>query len=104
QLKKRGSFEFYKTSFSYVDLADGVERAVGVPEQGGKGAISPDPLPPGTVYTGAVDDEGRLALYRVEVALPPGGGRRRTPAGREPGPKESLNRAWSYLQSVKERM
>ncbi|MBI3964702.1 MAG: ATP-dependent Lon protease, partial [Chloroflexi bacterium] len=46
QLKKRGSFEFYKTSFSYVDLTDEVERTVGVPEQGGKGAISQDPLPP----------------------------------------------------------
>src|SRR5207244_2857106 len=65
QLKKRGSFEFFKTSFSYVDLANGVERTVGVPEQGGAGAISQDPLPPGTVYTGAIDDEGNLALYRI---------------------------------------
>jgi ATP-dependent Lon protease len=104
QLKKRGSFEFYKTSFSYIDLADEVERTVGVPEQGGKGAISPDPLPPGSVYTGAVDDQGRLALYRLEVTLTPGTGRLRTPAGLETGLKESLNRAWTYLQAVKERM
>ncbi|MBI3970176.1 MAG: protease Lon-related BREX system protein BrxL [Chloroflexi bacterium] len=104
QLKKRGSFEFYKTSFSYIDLAGEVERTVGVPEQGGTGAISQDPLPPGTVYTGAVDDQGRLALYRLEVTLTPGTGRLRTPAGLETGLKESLNRAWTYLQSVKERM
>jgi ATP-dependent Lon protease len=45
QLKKRGSFEFYKTSFSYIDGADGTERTVAVPEQGGKGMISQDPLP-----------------------------------------------------------
>jgi len=43
QLKKRGSFEFYKTSFSYIDLADDTERSVGVPEQGGAGVISQDP-------------------------------------------------------------
>lgn len=35
QLKKRGSFEFYKTSFSYIDQEDGAERTVAVPEQGG---------------------------------------------------------------------
>ncbi len=104
QLKKRGSFEFYKTSFSYIDLADGAERTVGVPEQGGSGAISPDPLPPGTVYTATADDQGQLALYRLEVTLTPGTGKLRTPSGLETGLKESLNRAWSYLQAAKERL
>ena len=104
QLKKRGAFEFYKTSFTYIDLNDGVERTVGVPEQGGKGAISQDPLQPGTVYTAAVDDQGRLGLYRLEVAVTPGTGKLRTPSGLEHGLKESLNRAWSYVQSAKDRM
>ena len=104
QLKKRGAFEFYKTSFSYIDLTDDVERTVGVPEQGGSGAISQDPLPPGTVYTAAIDDQGHLGLYRLEVTVTPGTSKLRTPAGLEHGLKESLNRAWSYLQSVKERM
>src|SRR5262249_18815930 len=58
QLKKRGSFEFYKTSFSYIDQEDSVERSVGVPEQGGSGTISQDPLPPGSVYTASADGEG----------------------------------------------
>jgi len=104
QLKKRGSFEFYKTSFSYVDLEDGLERAVGVPEQGGRGAISADPLPPGTVYTAAIDDEGHLSLYRLEVTITPGTGKLRSPAGLERGLKESLARAWTYLQSARDRM
>ncbi len=104
QLKKRGSFEFYKTSFSYIDLEDGVEYAVGVPEQGGRGAISADPLPPGTVYTAAIDDEGKVSLYRLEVTLTAGTGKLRSPAGLERGLKESVNRAWTYLQSVRDRM
>jgi ATP-dependent Lon protease len=104
QLKKRGSFEFYKTSFSYIDIEDGVERAVGVPEQGGRGVISVDPLPPGTVYTAAMNEEGHLSLYRLEVTLTAGTGKLRTPAGLERGLKESLNRAWTYLQSVRDRM
>lgn len=104
QLKKRGSFEFYKTSFSYIDLADDTERSVGVPEQGGAGVISPDPLPPGTVYTAAVDSEAKVALFRLEVTLTAGTGKLRTPTGLEKSLKESLNRAFSYLQGVKDKI
>ena len=104
QLKKRGSFEFYKTSFSYIDLEDDAERSVGVPEQGGAGVISQDPLPPGTVYTVAVDSEAKVALFRLEVTLTAGTGKLRTPTGLEKSLKESLNRAFSYLQSVKDKL
>jgi ATP-dependent Lon protease len=104
QLKKRGSFEFYKTSFSYIDGADGTERAVAVPEQGGKGMISQDPLPPGSVYTAAADSDAKVGLFRLEVSITPGTGKIRTPAGLEKGLKESLNRAVSYLQAVKDRL
>jgi ATP-dependent Lon protease len=90
QLKKRGSFEFYKTSFSYIDQEDGTERTVAVPEQGGKGAISQDPLPPGSVYTVAADAEGKVSLFRVEVSLTAGTGKIRTPSGLEKGLKETL--------------
>uniref|UniRef100_A0A7C4ESG7 Protease Lon-related BREX system protein BrxL n=1 Tax=Desulfomonile tiedjei TaxID=2358 RepID=A0A7C4ESG7_9BACT len=104
QLKKRGSFEFYKTSFSYIDLADDTERSVGVPEQGRAGVISQDPLPPGTVYAAAVDSEAKVALFRLEVTLTAGTGKLRTPTGLEKSLKESLNRAFSYLQSVKDKL
>lgn len=104
QLKKRGSFEFYKTSFSYIDQDDGIERTVGVPEQGGKGSISQDPLPPGSVYTAGSDAEGKVGIFRLEVTLTAGSGKVRTPAGLDKGLKESLNRAASYLQSVKDKL
>lgn len=104
QLKKRGSFEFYKTSFSLIDAETGQEQTVGVPEQGGTGAISQDPLPPGTVYTAAVDVEAKVGLFRLEVTLTAGTGKVRTPAGLESGLKESLNRAFTYLQSVKDKL
>ena len=104
QLKKRGSFEFYKTSFSYIDLETDTEMSVGVPEQGGAGVISQDPLPPGTVYTAAVDSEAKVALFRLEVTLTAGTGKLRTPSGLEKSLKESLNRAFSYLQGVKDKL
>ena len=43
QLKKMGSFEYYHTSFSYLDGETGEERFVGVPEQGGRDMISSGP-------------------------------------------------------------
>src|SRR5207244_12427793 len=92
--------------FSYVDVdgGSGSERTVGVPEQGGAGVISQDPLPPGTVYTAAADLEAKVALFRLEVTLTAGTGKLRTPTGLERGLKESLNRAFSYLRSVDDRM
>ena len=104
QLKKRGSFEFYKTSFSYVDRETDAERSVGVPEQGGAGVISQDPLPPGTVYTAAVSDDARVGLFRLEVTLTAGTGKLRVPAGLDRGLKESLNRAFSYLLNAKDKL
>ena len=103
QLKKRGSFEFHKTTFTWIDAEDGRETVVAVPEQGGKGAISPDPLPPGTVYAAFADDESRVGLMRLEVAMIPGTGKLRVQAGMAKGVKESLQRAWALLQSLKER-
>ena len=104
QLKKRGSFEFYKTSFSYISMEDDTERSVGVPEQGGAGVISQDPLPPGTVYTAGVDSEAKVALFRLEVSLTAGTGKLRNPTGLEKSLKESLNRAFSYLETSKDKL
>jgi ATP-dependent Lon protease len=104
QLKKRGSFEFYKTSFSYIDQDDGTERVVSVPEQGGTGAISPDPLPAGSVYTVSIDPDGKVGLFRLEVSLTAGTGKLRMPTGLEKGLKESLNKAAGYFQSVKDKL
>jgi ATP-dependent Lon protease len=104
QLKKRGAFEFYRTSFSYLDESDGRELTIGVPEQGGQGAISPDAMAPGATYTATVDGESRVSLLRIEVSAAPGTGKLRTAAAMPRGLKESLNRAWAYLQSIKDRI
>jgi ATP-dependent Lon protease len=104
QLKKRGSFEFHRTTFTWIDATDGREAVVAMPEQGGKGAISPDPLHPGTVYVAFTDNGSKVGLMRLEVALAAGTGKLRTPSGMPRGLKESLQRAWTLLQSVKERL
>lgn len=101
QLKKMGSFEYHHTSFSYVDNTTRQETFVGVPEQGGRDVISSDPLAPGSVYAGSVDEQGKVGLYRLEVGCSPGTGKLRIAGGIEGPMKESLQRAYAYLQGQK---
>src|SRR6516225_1957566 len=104
QLKKMGSFEYHQTSFSYIDNESRQERFVGVPEQGGKDMISTDPLAPGSVYTTSVDDQGKVGLYRIEVGCSPGTGKLKIAGGIEGQMKESIQRAFAYLQGQKVKM
>lgn len=101
QLKKMGSFEYYHTSFSYVDVDTGEERFVGVPEQGGRNLISSDPLPPGSVYTASVGPDGTVGMYRIEVSVAVGNGKLKLAGGVAGATKESISRAFSYMLSKK---
>jgi len=98
QLKKMGSFEYYQTSFSYIDNETREERYVGVPEEGGRDLISTDPLAPGSVYTASVDDQGKVGLYRIEVGCSPGSGKLKVAGGIHSTMKESIQRAFAYIQ------
>lgn len=104
QLKKLGSFEYSQTSFSYIDAETREERYVGVPEEGGRDLISIDPLAPGSVYAGAVDDQGRAGLYRLEVGCSSGAGRLKVAGGIDGTMKESIQRAFAYIQGHKAEM
>jgi len=101
QLKKMGSFEYYHTSFSYLDNETGEEHFVGVPEQGGRDLISTDPLPPGEVYASTVSAEGTVGLFRVEVSVANGSGKLKAAGGVSGATREALNRAFAYLQANK---
>jgi ATP-dependent Lon protease len=104
QLKKMGSFEYYHTSFSYTVQESGEERFVGVPEQGGRDLISADPLAPGTVYTSGVTSDGTVGLFRLEVSVASGTGKLKLAGGVAGAMKESINRAFSYLQGKKSEL
>ena len=104
QLKKMGAFEYHQTSFSYIDNTTREERFVGVPEEGGRDLIATDPLAPGSVYTASVDDQGKVGLYRLEVGMAAGTGKLRITGGIDGAMKESLQRAFAYLQGNKVAM
>ena len=101
QLKKMGSFEYYHTSFSYMEKETGEEHFVGAPEMGGRGLISSDPMAPGTVYSATVNDEGTVGMYRIEVSVSPGTGKLKMAGGVSGITKESIQRAYGYLAAKK---
>lgn len=104
QLKKMGSFEYHQTSFSYIDSETREERYVGVPEEGGRDLISTDPLAPGSVYGVSVDDQGRAGLYRMEVGCSHGTGKLKIAGGIDGTMRESVQRAFAYIQGHKADM
>ncbi len=104
QLKKMGSFEYYHTSFSYTSQETGEEKFVGVPEQGGRDLMSTDPLAPGTVYTAGVTTDGTVGLYRLEISVANGTGKLRLAGGIAGAMKESVQRAFGYVQTKKSEL
>ena len=66
--------------------------------------ISTDPLAPGSVYAASVDDQGKVGLYRLEVGCSPGTGKLKIAGGVEGPMKESIQRAFAYLQGQKVKM
>lgn len=104
QLKKMGAFEYYQTSFSYIDTQAMQEHFVGVPEEGGRQLISQDPLPPGSAYTAALTDSDKVALHRIEVSRMSGGGRLRITGSPDRAMKDSIITAFDYIRANKTRL
>jgi len=96
-----GAFEYYQTSFSYTIHDTGLERFVGVPEQGGRDLISLDPLAPGSAYAAGVTGDGTVGMFRIEVSVSTGTGKLKLAGGVAGAMKESVQRAFAYIQAHK---
>lgn len=104
QLKKMGAFEYHRTSFSYIDNENRDEKYIGVPEEGGRELVSLDPLAPGSVYTASVNSDSKVGLYRLEVGIAPGNGKLKLSGVVDSTMKESLQRAFAYINGHKNLM
>jgi ATP-dependent Lon protease len=104
QLKKMGAFEYYQTSFSYIDSETMREYYVGVPEEGGRNLIAQDPLTPGCIYTASLTDNDLVALTRVEVSRMSGAGKLRITGSPDRTMKESIITAFDYMRANKNRL
>jgi ATP-dependent Lon protease len=98
-----GSFEYYHTSFSYTEQ-DGRGEVRRSARAGGRDLISTDPLSPGTVYTAGVTSDGTVGLYRLEVSVSNGTGKLKMAGGLAGAMKESVQRAFSYVQAKKSEL
>lgn len=99
QLKKMGSFEYYQTSFSYIDNETREEQYVGVPEEGGRNVISADPLSAGNVYVAMANQDGKAGIYRIEVSVLPGSGKLKLSGGMDTVLRQSAERAFTFLRA-----
>ena len=104
QLKKMGAFEYYQTSFSYVDTETMQERFIGVPEEGGRALIAQDPLPPGSVYTAVVTNSDTVALHRIEVNRMSGSGKLRITGSPDRTMKDSIITAYDFVRANKNNL
>ena len=104
QLKKMGAFEYYQTSFSYIDTESMHEQFVGVPEEGGRALISQDPLPPGSIYTAAFTNSDTVALHRIEISRMSGSGKLRITGNPDRTMKESIITAYDYMRANKNQL
>lgn len=96
QLKKIGGMEFYDVHFSYIDLEDGQERFISVPEQGGGGLIPEGRPNPGTLHTISIGDKGMPGAYRLEIQSMAGGGKMSYSGS---GSKEPIRIAFDYFKA-----
>lgn len=100
QLKKIGGMEFYDVNFSYIDLEEGREEYVPVPEQGG-GTLIPEGIgKPGHLYSVSYGKSGQLGTYKLETQISSGNGRfERTGIGSDREAKEAMDSAYKYLRA-----
>jgi len=96
QLKKIGGMEFYDVHFSYIDLEDGQERFVTVPEQSSGALIPGGRLNPGTLHTISLGSIEMPGTYRLEIQTMAGSGRASVSG---PAPREAVRVAFDYFKA-----
>ncbi len=100
QLRRMGGLEYWAVNFSYLDKETRQETFVAVPEQGGGGLIPPGPLDPGVTFTvGSDQEDGRLAIFRVEVQVAKGSGKLRITGAPSRAIRDAVHTAHTYLHS-----
>ena len=104
QLKKIGGMEFYDVHFSYTDLETGMEKFIGVPEQGGGSLIPDSAMNPGVLHT--VSRGGNLlGLYRLETQVTSGsGGLKISGLGSSAAAKEGIKVGFDYFKANASRV
>lgn len=101
QLKRMGGVEYWNTALSYNDKFNGRTFIVPLPEHRVSTLITPDPLPPGIVYTVGLNAEsGGYAIFRIEVARMKGNGNYTVTGAVGRAMREAVRTSYDYLKST----
>jgi ATP-dependent Lon protease len=101
QLKKIGGMEFYDVHFSYIDLENGVERFVTVPEQSSGALVHEGRLQPGTLHTISMGSAEMPGIYRLEIQSIPGTSKANVSGV---APREAVRVAFDYFKANSSRV
>lgn len=100
QLKIMAGVEFIDVNLGFLDLEEGLESVVTVPEQTSNTLIPEGKLPFGHIFAvGKSRDSGEICIYRMENKTVKGSGKIETQGiGNNRPVKECVMAAWTYFQ------
>jgi ATP-dependent Lon protease len=105
QLKIMAGVEFIDVNLGYVDISEGTETIVTVPEQTSNTLIPENKLPFGHVFSVGKSQSGEMCVYRLENKTVTGSGRMETQGvGNNRPIRESVSAAWAYFQDNAKRI
>ena len=105
QLKIMAGVEFIDVNLGYVDLEEGTEAIVAVPEQTSNTLIPDSKLPFGHLFAVGKSQSGEMCVYRLENKTGKGTGRMETQGvGNNRPVKESVSASWAYFQDNAKRI
>lgn len=105
QLKIMAGVEFIDVNLGYIDLEEGTEAIVAVPEQTSNTLIPDSKLPFGRLFAVGKSQSGEMCVYRLENKTVKGTGRMETQGvGNNRPVKESVSASWAYFQDNAKRI
>ena len=105
QLKIMVGVEFIDVNLGFVDIQEGTESIIGVPEQSSNTLIPEIKMPFGHVFAVGKSQAGEVCVYRLENKTVKGSGKMETQGvGNNRPVKESVSASWAYFQDNARRI
>lgn len=99
QLKIMAGVEFIDVNLGFIDIEEGTESIIRVPEQTSNTLIPEGKLPSGHVFAIGKSQSGEMCVYRLENKTVKGSGKMETQGvGNNRPVKESVSASWAYFQ------
>lgn len=99
QLKIMAGVEFIDVNLGFVDIEEGIESIISVPEQTSNTLIPEIKMPFGHVFAVGKSQTGEMCVYRLENKTVKGSGKMETQGvGNNRPVKESVSASWAYFQ------